>query len=48
MAETNNDVAQAQFEGFLGKYRSRVAAETKKSLAKLGKLIPNAARVSFS
>jgi len=34
--------AQEQFEGFLRKYQPGVAAEAKKSLAKLRKLIPNA------
>jgi hypothetical protein len=42
MAKRNNNVAQAQFAGFLRKYEARVAAEAKKSLAKLRKLIPNA------
>jgi hypothetical protein len=40
-------VAQAQFEGFLRKYEPRVAAEAKKSLAKLRKLIPNAIEMVY-
>ena len=34
--------AQEHFEGFLRKYEPGFAAEAKKSLAKLGKLIPSA------
>jgi hypothetical protein len=39
--------AQEQFEGFLGKYQSGVAAEAKKSLAKLRKLVPNAIEMVY-
>jgi len=39
--------AQAQFEGFLSKYEPGVAAEAKKSLAKLRKLIPNAIEMVY-
>ncbi|HMH78926.1 MAG TPA: DUF1801 domain-containing protein [Candidatus Acidoferrum sp.] len=39
--------AQQQFEGFLSKYEPGVAAEAKKSLAKLRKLIPNAIEMVY-
>ena len=39
--------AQEQFEGFLRKYQPGVAAEGKKSLAKLRKLIPNAIEMAY-
>ena len=39
--------AQEQFEGFLSKYEPGVAAEAKKSLAKLRKLIPNAIEMVY-
>lgn len=39
--------AQGQFEGFLSKYEPGVAAEAKKSLAKLRKLIPNAIEMVY-
>jgi hypothetical protein len=39
--------AQEQFEGFLRKYQPGVAAEAKKSLAKLRKLIPNAIEMVY-
>jgi hypothetical protein len=39
--------AQEQFEGFLRKYEPSVAAEAKKSLAKLRKLIPNAVEMVY-
>jgi hypothetical protein len=39
--------AQKQFENFLSKYQPRVAAEAKKSLAKLRKLIPNATEMVY-
>src|SRR5882672_1088977 len=38
---------QEQFEGFLRKYQPGVAAEAKKSLAKLRKLIPNAIEMVY-
>ena len=37
--------AQEQFQGFLSKYEPGVAAEAKKSLAKLRKLIANAQEI---
>jgi hypothetical protein len=39
--------AQEQFEGFLRKYEPGVAAEAKKSLAKLRKLIPNVVEMVY-
>jgi hypothetical protein len=39
--------AQEHFEGFLRKYEPGVAAEAKKSLAKLRKLIPNAIEMVY-
>jgi hypothetical protein len=39
--------ARVQFEGFLRKYKPGVAAEAKKSLAKLRKLIPNAIEMVY-
>ena len=39
--------AQEQFEGFLSKYEPGVAAEAKKSLAKLRKLIANAIEMVY-
>ena len=39
--------AKEQFEGFLRKYQPGVAAEAKKSLAKLRKLIPNAIEMVY-
>ena len=39
--------AQEQFEGFLRKYQPGVAAQAKKSLAKLRKLIPNAIEMVY-
>src|SRR5258708_26884240 len=39
--------AQAQFEGCLRKYQPGGAAEAKKSLAKLRKLIPNAIEMVY-
>jgi hypothetical protein len=39
--------AQEQFEGFLREYEPGVAAEAKKSLAKLRKLIPNAIEMAY-
>jgi len=39
--------AQEQFEGFLCKYEPGVAAEAKKSLTKLRKLIPNAIEMVY-
>jgi len=39
--------AQKQFEGFLRKYQPSVAAEAKKSPAKLRKLIPNAIEMVY-
>jgi hypothetical protein len=39
--------AQKQFESSLRKYQPSVAAETKKSLAKLRKLIPNAIEMVY-
>jgi hypothetical protein len=39
--------AQKQFEGFLRKYEPGVAAEARKSLAKLRKLIPNAIEMVY-
>jgi len=39
--------AQEQFEGFLRKYEPGVAAEAKKSLVKLRKLIPNAIEMVY-
>jgi hypothetical protein len=39
--------AREQFEGFLSKYEPGVAAEAKKSLAKLRKLIPNAIEMVY-
>jgi hypothetical protein len=39
--------AQEQFEGFLSIYEPGVAAEAKKSLAKLRKLIPNAIEMVY-
>jgi hypothetical protein len=39
--------AQQQFEKFLAKYDPAVAAETKKSLAKLRKLVPNAIEMVY-
>jgi hypothetical protein len=39
--------AQKQFENFLSKYQPSVAAEAKKSLAKLRKLIPNATEMVY-
>jgi hypothetical protein len=39
--------AQEQFEGFLRKFQPGVAAEVKKSLAKLRKLIPNAIEMVY-
>jgi hypothetical protein len=38
---------QEQFEGFLRKYQPGVAAEAKKSLVKLRKLIPNAIEMVY-
>src|ERR1700740_3723417 len=39
--------AQQQFEKFLRKYDPAIAAEAKKSLAKLRKLIPNAVEMVY-
>src|SRR6267142_4183051 len=39
--------AQQQFEGFLRKYQPGVAAEAKKALVKLRKLIPNAVEMVY-
>lgn len=39
--------AQRQFEKFLGKYDPAIAVETKKSLTKLRKLVPNAVEMVY-
>ncbi|HEY1423252.1 MAG TPA: hypothetical protein VGF20_07360 [Candidatus Acidoferrum sp.] len=39
--------AQQQFEKFLGKYDPAIAAETKKTLAKLRELVPNAIEMVY-